>query len=284
MYEIPGGLVERVAVLLGQPRSGLITDVDGTISPIVPEPELALVLPRARAALDGLRRHLALVAVVSGRSAAEAHRLVDLDGLVYVGNHGLEVDGQVVPEARPWVARLAAVLADLETKLPDPGMRVENKGVTGSVHYRLAADPERARLALLELVARCALTSGLRVEQGRMVLNLLPPLRVSKGSAVTWLAREHGLERVVYLGDDVTDAHAFVALTALRARGELDALSIGVVGPETPASVRQLADASVPSVEAVADLLCGVLERLSASDTMHDGASTVRSRRKTHGE
>jgi trehalose 6-phosphate phosphatase len=204
-----------------------------------------------------------------------------LDGLVYVGNHGLEVDGEVVPEARPWVARLAAVLDQLSRQLPCPGVRIENKGITGSIHYRLAADPAQARRQLLEIVARCALTSGLRLEEGRMVLNLLPPLRVSKGSAVRWLAREYGLQRLVYLGDDVTDAHAFAALATLRERGAAEALAIGVVGAETPPSVRQLADASVPSVEAVAELLGGVLEGLRASDTMQAGAPRVRS--ETHG-
>ena len=81
------GLVERLARMLGQPHSGLITDVDGTLSPIVAVPEAARVDPRARAALDGLKPYLDLVAVVSGRSVADARRLVDIDGLIYIGNH-----------------------------------------------------------------------------------------------------------------------------------------------------------------------------------------------------
>ena len=133
MYEIEAGLVDRTTRLLAGRHSALITDVDGTISPIVAEPELAAVLPRARAALAGLAQRLELVAVVSGRTVADARRLVGLDGLVYVGNHGLEVDDQVVAEARPWVARLGAVLDDLRQELPDPGVRIENKGVTGSI-------------------------------------------------------------------------------------------------------------------------------------------------------
>ena len=78
-----------------------------------------------------------------------------------------------------------------------------------------------------------------------MVLNLLPPLTVSKGSAVNWLVRQHQLEGLVYFGDDVTDAHAFRALRMLRDNNQAETLSIGVVGRETPASVRQLADLSV---------------------------------------
>jgi trehalose 6-phosphate phosphatase len=101
-----------------------------------------------------------------------------------------------------------------------------------------------------------------------MVINLLPPLTVTKGSAVTWLVREHALERIVYLGDDITDAHAFKALAVLRQASGIHSLAIGVVGPETPPSVTQLADAQVPTVQAVADLLWSVLDGLKSSDTM----------------
>jgi len=201
--------------------------------------------------------------------------MVGLDGITYVGNHGLEVLGpngpEVAPEARPWVPRLARVLDDVAQQATTPRVRIENKGVTASLHFRSAPDPARARLELLEILARCALTSGLRVEEGRMVLNLLPPLTVTKGSAVSWLARQHHLERLVYFGDDVTDAHAFKALKVLNEKGQTRTLSIGVVGPETPHSVRQLADREVPSVEAVASVLCEAAIRLRPGGTMRDG-------------
>jgi trehalose 6-phosphate phosphatase len=172
---------------------------------------------------------------------------------------------------------LARVLDDLQNQITREGVLIENKGVTASLHYRAAKEPELARRELLEILAHSALTSGLRLEEGRMVLNLLPPLTVTKGSAVSWLAREHHLDRLVYLGDDVTDAHAFKALRAMRETGAMDTLSIGVVGPETPASVRQLADRTVPSVQAVADLLCAAANGLEASGTMgNTGAPTGR--------
>ena len=255
----------------GLGRAGLVTDIDGTISPIVARPEEAYVLPRARQALERLENRLALVAVVSGRTVAEARRMVDVDGLTYVGNHGLEILGErgpeLVPEARPWVRRLAAVLADVASMHAIPGVLVENKGATGSLHYRMAPDPDRARRELLAILARCAITSGLRIEEGRMVINLLPPLTVTKGSAVSWLVREHRLERLVYLGDDITDAHAFRALAVLRQSG-VRTLGIGVVAPETPPSVRQLADACVASVQEVAELLCRTADGLESSGRM----------------
>jgi trehalose 6-phosphate phosphatase len=279
-------LVQRVVALLGSGRAGLVTDIDGTISPIVARPEEARVLPRARQALERLRHRLALVAVVSGRTVADARGMVDVDGLTYVGNHGLEIlserGPELVPEARPWVPRLAAVLGQIQREYLESGVLIENKGATASLHYRLAADPGRTRRELLDLLARRAITSGLRVEEGRMVINLLPPLTVTKGSAVSWLVRTHHLDRLVYLGDDLTDAHAFSALAVLRQNGEARTLGIGVLTPETPPSVRQLADTCVQSVQEVADLLCRTVEGLEAGASMEAGATTVG--RDSHGQ
>jgi trehalose 6-phosphate phosphatase len=263
-------LVDRVLEVLATGQcAGLVTDVDGTISPIVGRPEDARVLAGARAALDGLKDILALVAVVSGRRATDARKLVGLDGLVYVGNHGFErLDQggqvQVMPEALPWVDRVAALLEDVRAQVAasQPGVLIENKGATASVHYRLAAEPERARRELLAMLSRGSLAQGLSIEDGRMVLNVLPPVPINKGSAVSWLVREYHLRRVVYFGDDVTDTHAFTALRALQDTQQVRTLAVAVVGPETPPSMGQLADASVPSPQAVADLLREVLARL----------------------
>jgi trehalose 6-phosphate phosphatase len=265
-----GSLVHDVLDLLSGGRAGLVTDVDGTISPIVPRPEDARVLPAARQALRVLCGLVTLVAVVSGRAAAEARKMVGIDELIYVGNHGFEVlaapgrTAELVPAAQPWVPRLAEVLEQIQAQIRQPGIRIENKGATASLHYRLAPDPERAQRELLEILTQTALPTGLRFEAGRMVFNLLPPLGISKGSAVSWLAAEHRLDRLVYLGDDETDAHAFRTLRVLRQSGEVRTLGIAVVGSETPASVRQLADAALPSVDAVADLLCRVAEQLKS--------------------
>jgi trehalose 6-phosphate phosphatase len=166
---------------------------------------------------------------------------------------------------------MAALLNQVAAQLsPDltSGVILENKGATASIHYRLAPDPDRARRELLDMLGPRAASDGFKVEEGRRVINLLPPLAVTKGSAVTWLVREHRLDGIVYLGDDVTDTHAFRALDVLRRSNGVRTLSIGVVGPETPASVRQHADASVPTVGAVVELLSGVLDGLKSSATM----------------
>lgn len=287
-------LVARIVRLLDGPQAGLVTDVDGTISPIEALPEQARVLPTARDALAALRDRLAVLAVVSGRTALDAQRMVDLAGVTYIGNHGLEIltphGPEVVPEARPWVPRIAAALACVAAAPLPTGVVVENKGATGSVHYRLTADPDAARREVLTVLQACAAPTGLRIEDGRMVVNLLPPLTVSKGSAVSWLVRERRLERLVYFGDDITDAHAFRALAQLHDAQGVETLSVGVVGAETPHVVRDLADTTVPHVQALAEVLHEVSGTLGSSARMDAGVPFVHGhtsdecRSATHGQ
>ena len=279
MYD-NAAIVKLVTGVLAQGRAGLVTDIDGTISPIVARPDDAHVLPRAREALSELRDVLEVVAIVTGRSVPDAREMVGLDGLTYVGNHGLELwhngRAETVPEAKPWIPKIKAILDDVQRLINDDGVIAENKGASASLHYRLTADPDKTRLKVLEILERSATSKDIRIEEGRMVINLLPPLAISKGSAVTWLVREHHLDRLVYFGDDLTDTHAFRAMDDLRRKGEIEALGVAVVGPETPPTVRQFADLSVRSATAVADVLCRVAEALkSSSATMESRARSV---------
>ena len=134
--------------LLEQPRLGLITDVDGTISPIVAHPDDAQVTPRNREMLDALQDVLTLVAVISGRAADDISQRVGIPGLVYVGNHGLEtwIDGEVTlaPQVHAYRPGLEIVRDALTPRIL-PGMIVEDKGATLSIHYRRAEDPARGR-------------------------------------------------------------------------------------------------------------------------------------------
>src|SRR5262249_26242674 len=126
--------------------AGLLTDVDGTISRLAPTPAAAVVDVRMRDSLGRLARVLRVVAVISGRGALDAQRMVGGDGLVYVGNHGLErLDRGALrwdPAAEPFRPALARTVRALRQALADQlGVIVEDKGATASVHYRLSPDP-----------------------------------------------------------------------------------------------------------------------------------------------
>src|ERR671912_2085907 len=221
-------VVSACLEVLRQTPSAVITDIDGTISDIAPTPAEAMVDPGARAALARLVERLAAVAVVSGRAPQDGVSMVGLPELTYVGNRGLERIARGTPWTHPVAAAaqpaIAAALAEIESAaraVTDvPWLLVENKGVTGTIHYRLAPD-QIAAAALLEPLARAAVNRhGLRLTLGRMVFEVRPALAVNKGTAIRELAQDLGLRGIVFFGDDVTDVDAFRTLRELREEAE----------------------------------------------------------------
>jgi small conductance mechanosensitive channel len=259
--EAPHALAVRerlLPVLLNQPW-GLFTDLDGTLSPIAPTPEEASVPAEVKEALAALRRRARVVAVISGRPAAQAQKMVDIDGLVYVGQHGLETwaEGKVslAPGAEEYLDIIARVADEVAGVARMPGVFIERKGITASIHYRKAQDPEAARSAILAALVRSPNASGLKITEGRKVVEVRPPLPVNKGTILKSLVKEHGLRGALYLGDDVTDMDAFYAVHELRETGGLQALGIGVVSPENRPDFLAVIDLKLTSVEEVERLL-----------------------------
>lgn len=250
---------ERLSAVLEQRPCGLITDIDGTISPIAPTPDAAYVTPTARQHLERLAGQLDLVAAVSGRAAADAARMVGLPQLIYIGNHGMDVwrngVGQPLPVAAPFAAAIAGVLREAQTNIHIPGVLWENKGVTASVHYRQTADPHAAQTELGAVLGALAAANGLRLTGGRLVWEIRPPLQIDKGVAVRNLVEEYRLRGAFFCGDDRTDADAFMALHDLRAAGTCATLAIGVLSADTPAVVRETADLLVNGVAGVVEVL-----------------------------
>jgi trehalose 6-phosphate phosphatase len=222
-------------------RAAILLDVDGTLSPIVPKPGDARVPQEARRELERLLGRYALVAAISGRTGDDARRLVGVEGLRYVGSHGLEL----APEAEEW----RGPLHDFAREVDWP---VEDKGLTVSFHYRLA-DDEDAALEYLHGVAERAKAAGLVPRFGRKVLEIRPPVHADKGTAVTQLLKEKGLARALYAGDDTTDLDAFHALDGLEV-----AVRVAVSSDEAPEDLVRSADLVVDSPAE----LVGLLERL----------------------
>lgn len=261
----PAELLSLLSLLSHRPL-GLVTDLDGTISPIAATPQRARVSPRCRRLLGELAGRLELVAVLSGRAAAEAQRLVGVEGLVYVGHHGLSRwhQGQeaLLPEAEPFAAQVAQARRELAPLLEQvPGLLLEDKGLALALHYRQSTNPSQARRAILGALAASPAGRGLALQEGRRVLELRPPL-ADKGRALEGLVAEYGLRGVIYLGDDLTDVDAFRALGRLRQAGSVAGLAVAVAGWEAPASLLEGADLSVAGVAGVAALLAELLGAL----------------------
>ena len=218
--------------------AGVLLDVDGTLAPIVEQPDDATVPEATRTVLRDLAERYALVSCVSGRTEADARRVVGVDELVYVGEHGMGLDRR----ADDWTA-------ELDQLVDESGWKPERKQYSASFHFRTAAD-EAAAVASLRTVERRAVELGLRPRWGRKVLEVLPPVAANKGTAVRSLLAERGLRRALYAGDDSTDLEAFRGLDGLDL-----AVRVAVVSDEGPSALGRAADIIVGGTAELVGLL-----------------------------
>ncbi|WTO36627.1 trehalose-phosphatase [Streptomyces achromogenes] len=222
---------DGLAALLARPRTALIgLDFDGTLAPIVADPEQARAHPDAVPALAALAPKIASVSVITGRPPEVAVRyggfagVPGLEHLTVLGHYGAErwdaATGTVTaPPPHPGVAAARAELPRLlERAGAAEGTWIEEKGRALAVHTRRAADPQGAYQSLRAPLADLAARHGLIVEPGRLVLELRPP-GMDKGVALLDHARAVGAGCVVYAGDDLGDLPAFDAVDTLRADG-----------------------------------------------------------------
>ncbi len=254
---------EKLAAARAARPRGLFFDIDGTLSAIAPTPESATLLPGVAELLEQLRTRFDVVALVSGRAADDARRMVGLPGVLYIGNHGLErIEGdaatvQVLPEAEPYVEAVNTTLDDLDATLAArfPGVHIERKGVTGSIHVRNAPDPDATEESIARSLTTIAVPRGLLVTRGRRIVEVRPPVAVDKGVAVAGVIRERGLRGALYLGDDRTDLDAFRALRQLADEGVCQAVAIAVLSLEAPPELAAAADITLPDITFVPGLL-----------------------------
>jgi trehalose 6-phosphate phosphatase len=251
-----GDWAASLAPLRDQPQqAAILTDVDGTLAPIVERAEEAAVPAAAREALAALSERYALVGCISGRRAEEARRLVGLDSLAYAGNHGLELlmPGDATAQPDPSVAGREAeavgFLTAMDGRLEAVGLRLEDKGPIQALHWR-GADDEAAAESRAHEIANAAGKAGLEPRWGRKVLELRPRGGGGKDGAVASLLADERLDRAAYAGDDRTDLDAFRRLRSLQEEGRLTAaVCIGVVSDEAPAELAEESDLTVGGLD-----------------------------------
>lgn len=221
----------------------LLSDYDGTLTPIVDRPELANLGPGTRKLLETLgRRHDFGIGIVSGRSLADLKQRVGIPGITYGGNHGLEVEGPRLSYLNPAAQELRPALGALHQALSDAlgligGVWVEDKGLTLSVHYRQADEARVGEIgSILERKTEPLRALGkIWIAGGKKVYEVRPALAWDKGEVVALLVsrwrQAMGRDEVlsIYLGDDLSDEDGF------RAVARLDGISI-LVGETDGAS------------------------------------------------
>jgi trehalose 6-phosphate phosphatase len=249
-------------------RAAILCDIDGTLAPIVERPEDAKVPGELSRRLGQLSRRYLLLACVSGRAATEARRLVGVGRMTYAGSHGAEIldPGASRPRTSPdfadWAPKVHAFADGRDRhELRRLRVRVEDKGPIVAFHWRGAPDEDAARAAV-ERIAAEAGEAGLAIHWGRKVLEVRPPVEISKGRAVRELVERAGARAALFGGDDATDLDAWDALDELLAEGLLDtALRVGVRSDEAPDAIVERADLVVDGVPGFGRVLEGLAVR-----------------------
>jgi len=207
----------------------LFLDYDGTLTPIVRHPSFAKLSLTGKKLLRSLVRTEGIkTVIVSGRSLADMKDRMDIPGLIYVGNHGLEFEGPQIRYVHPMARASKKLLRQLAKKLAQslkffPKVFVENKALTLSVHYRQLSPSKvkKAKKVFLKTLRPYLRYAQIVFTRGKKVWEVRPPTRWNKGRIVLWLLARmvaHTATKFVpiYIGDDRTDEDAF---KAIRRRG-----------------------------------------------------------------
>jgi trehalose 6-phosphate phosphatase len=261
-------LAESLRPLTEQPAEGaVLCDIDGTLAPIVTRSDDAHVSQDISVLLGRLGRRYGCVACISGRSAAEARRLVGVGSIYYAGSHGAELlepgskTPRLVPAFKSWEGRVRDFARAQDTREQRLlRVRIEDKGPIYAFHWRGAPDEDAARTHL-EGLAQEAEAAGFSIHWGRKVLEVRPPVPIDKGQAVRDLVTRHRTKAALFGGDDATDLDAFDALDALLGDGQLEAaIRVGVSSEEGPAAIVERADVVVDGVDGFTEVLAALAE------------------------
>jgi len=200
----------------------LLLDYDGTLTPIVLRPELAVLSEDMRDVLKKIAEKYP-TAIISGRAIDDVKNMVKVENIYYAGNHGFEISNDR-KLANPDAEKTRVVINEICRKMQKnlihiKGSIVENKGITASVHYRMVSDNDFLELTKIfkEVIAPYLEKGEIKITSGKKVFELRPNIEWNKGKAVEWVIDAIGKEGTpVYIGDDRTDEDAF---TALRNKG-----------------------------------------------------------------
>lgn len=265
-------MAELKRVLARRPL-GLVFDIDGTLSPIARISDEARLYSGVAELLAEARRHEGVhVGIITGRGLENGASIVNVEGLTYIGIHGLEWSSglptthevEVVPEALAYREAGTALLDLVERHQHElPGIYIQRKRVGGTVHYRLASNPEQVGARLLSLLQEPARQLNMRLTEGKLALEIRVPLEIDqgKGIALRRFAQRFALQGVIFAGDDLTDLDAVVEIPRLR-QSDIDALSIVVQHADTPPALLAHADMVVQGVEGMAAILKKIVEEL----------------------
>jgi trehalose 6-phosphate phosphatase len=222
----------------------LLFDYDGTLTPIVEEPELAVLSEESRKTLKELAgKKQFTVGIISGRALGDIKSKVAIDNVIYAGNHGLEIEGPGFAFIHPLTDEVKSNLKLINVVLNKTmgaikGTIVEDKGMTLSVHYRMVQDTDKEKEVknVFERVIGIARKIGrVNTTSGKKVYEVRPPVQWHKGKAIELIMKDYEKTKnkplVIYIGDDLTDEDAFKSVKSF------DGISVyvGDINPQSDA-------------------------------------------------
>ena len=262
--------INKLQTVLSQRPLGLVFDIDGTLSPMAPTSDEARLYPGVVSLLERAREH-AHVAIMTGRAIEDGAAIVNVEGLTYIGTHGLEwCDGlpslhvvEIVPEALNFIEPGRYLLDLVEERLSElPGVYVQRKRIGGTLHYRLSPNPEQARKGILSILEEPARRVNMRLREGRRMVEVLSPLAVDKGQALRRFVEHFQVRGVAFAGDDNTDLDAVLEIVRLREEKGMAALSIVVQHADSLPLMLEQGDVVVQEVKGMVELLSEMIEML----------------------
>jgi trehalose 6-phosphate phosphatase len=200
-----------------------LSDFDGTLAPIVERPEMALLSNEIRLALQSLARqsHITM-GIISGRALTDLKEKVKIEGIIYAGNHGFEIEGPglffinpITEEIKPFFRIVKQVLTLTLNSIK--GVFIEDKGLTLSVHYRQVKEEETETVkdTVEKVIKGSAISKLFKITSGKKVYEVRPSINWDKGKAIRLLMKRYGKGGrqsgllPIYLGDDLTDEDGF---------------------------------------------------------------------------
>lgn len=259
---------------------GFVFDIDGTLSPLVSIPSEARLAPGVADLLESLQAH-AHVAVLTGREIEDGASMINLDGLTYIGTHGLEWSHglprpqtiRILPEVEQYIQPARELLMYAEKRLHgEDGILMEYKRIGGAIHYRLAPNPVAARQKILEILEAPA-ADRFRLTDDKYTIEVRMPLEMDKGRALRQLVTHWNLQGILFAGDSRTDLDALLELAQLRREGKTT-LGVVVQQMDTAPELLKQADVVVKKVEGMVIFLqecVQILQQLWNTEVGHSG-------------
>ncbi len=237
-------------------NTSIITDIDGTISEIVPKPMDAVVAPEIKNILEIMGNKFRFTGVMTGRSVKNAMDMMGSDKLVYIGNHGLEQykNGKITvdPEVNEYIPLIKNLAGNIKKELKEYNcILFQDKKLSFTVHYRLCENGEEIRKKALKTIRSMEESKSLKIAEGRKVIEIRPPVGHDKGTILQKFISNNNVKKIIYLGDDITDSDAFIKLNELKNQKKVESLTVVVNSKETPDYVKDSADFYVNNVNEV---------------------------------